>query len=192
MDRSKPIRLASGDGHRGRRRGRAASDCCPAWLAPVRASWTGGAIAIFALLLVWRLAQRSRFRKPSTRSELLTIPNTLGLSLACKLRNNKVLVTLSRWIFQRAVPIAFAFAVIVLGLFLINRILFDVASAAGAFCTETPKEQRARLPIARLGRRGLQQVQAVGPQGSNWRRATVIASRSRRPATGSMGQSVAT
>jgi uncharacterized protein (DUF2235 family) len=104
----------------------------------------GVAIAVFALLLIWRLAQRSRFRKPSIHSESLSIPNTLGLSLARKLRNNKVLVTLSRWIFQRVVPIAFAFAVIVLGLFLINRILFDVASAAGAFCTETPQEQRVK------------------------------------------------
>ena len=92
----------------------------------------GVAIAVLALVLVWRLALRSRFKKPSTRSESLSIPNTLGLSLARKLRNNKVLVTLFRWIFQRAVPIAFAFAVIVLGLFLVNRILFDVASAAGA------------------------------------------------------------
>jgi hypothetical protein len=56
--------------------------------------------------------------------------------LARRIRENKILQTSCRWIFQRAVPVAFAFGVIALGLLIGNRVLFDVASAAGVFCAE--------------------------------------------------------
>jgi hypothetical protein len=120
--------------------------------------------ASLALLLIWRLAQRARFGKAGMRSESLSIPNTLGLSVARKLRNNKVVLTLSRWIFERAVPIAFAFGVIVLGLFLINRILFDVASAAGLFCKGTPKAEWVK-PNSEIRKQGFTTGTSCWPTG---------------------------
>ena len=125
---------------------------------------TLGVTVILALLIAWRLAKKMTFRKLGTNPVQLSIPSTFALSLARRLRKSTVLVTLSRWIFQRAMPIAFAFGVIFVGLLIVNRVLFDAASAAGLFCRETPEEQRVK-PNRETTREGFTTAASCWPTG---------------------------
>jgi uncharacterized protein (DUF2235 family) len=90
--------------------------------------------AILFLYLLWRYAETLALGRPRTGVLPKQPPTTFGLILARKIRKNKILQGLSRWSFQRAVPIGFALGVLAVGLFGANRILFDAASAAGVFC----------------------------------------------------------
>ena len=96
-------------------------------------------IAITAIVfpyVIWRLAKSFSVGRASARPGPVARPSTFGMILARRIRQNKILQTSWRWIFQRVVPITFAFGLIVLGLLIGNRVLFDVASAAGFFCPE--------------------------------------------------------
>ena len=73
-------------------------------------------------------------RLASLLARSASLANTFGLSVARRIRKNAILQTLFSLFFQRAVPIAFAFGLIVLGAVVANRALFDAFSAAGYFC----------------------------------------------------------
>jgi uncharacterized protein (DUF2235 family) len=67
-------------------------------------------------------------------SEKTRVPKTWALSMARFLRNNPVLRGIHKWLFERIVSIGFALLLVIAGLCIFNRALFDGASAAGFFC----------------------------------------------------------
>jgi hypothetical protein len=65
------------------------------------------------------------------------------MALARRLRHSRVLQWLYTWIFERTVPLLFALALVVFGLLVANRVLFDVVSASGHFCkASVPRDAR--------------------------------------------------
>ena len=90
----------------------------------------GVLIAVLAgLLLLSTLGQR-----PVSLSQTTSIQGTFALSVARFLRNNRLLQGIHKWIFERTVPIVFAFMLVLVGWYIANRFLFDLASASGHFC----------------------------------------------------------
>jgi uncharacterized protein (DUF2235 family) len=71
---------------------------------------------------------------PETPLAQIPIRGTFALSVARFLRNNHPLLGIYKWVFKRAVPIAFALLIVVAGCLIVNRAVFDGASAAGFFC----------------------------------------------------------
>jgi hypothetical protein len=88
---------------------------------------------VLAVLALHRVGTRQ-----VAQSETAPIRGTFALSVARFLRNNSILRSLHKWIFERAVPIAFALLLVVAGYFAFNRTLFDGVSAAGYFCKSSP------------------------------------------------------
>jgi hypothetical protein len=58
--------------------------------------------------------------------------------LARRIRENRIIRGFYSWTFGRAVPLGFALGLIVAGVVLSNRVIFDAASAAGLFCRDEP------------------------------------------------------
>jgi len=92
------------------------------------------ACLIFLVLLAWRFGEKHKYGSSDGEPAQSALPNTFALSLARKVRKNKTWNTLRRWIFGDAIPILFAVGLIVSGLYLLNRALFDAASATGLYC----------------------------------------------------------
>ena len=89
--------------------------------------------AILALILIWRHRETSQLR--SFEADSTEMHSTDALRLARKLRTNAALLFLYRALFKVLIPIAFALALVVVGVDLINRVAFDAWSAAGQVCT---------------------------------------------------------
>ena len=89
--------------------------------------------AILALILIWRHRETSQLR--SFEDDSSKMHSTDALRLARKLRTNAALLFLYRALFKVLIPIAFALALVVVGVDLINRVAFDAWSAAGQVCT---------------------------------------------------------
>ena len=94
------------------------------------------------LLLHWAIGPVAA---PAPRVGLaaLSLPSTAALRLGRLLRNNRVLGWIGTWVFGYAVPVAFALLLVLAGLGIANRAVFDVVSASGRFCASSlPVEQR--------------------------------------------------
>jgi uncharacterized protein (DUF2235 family) len=91
-------------------------------------------LGVLILVLVVLLAFHQLGTRQLARPQGTAVNGTFALSVARFLRNNPVLRGAYKWIFERAVPILFAVLLVVAGLFILNRALFDGFSAAGYFC----------------------------------------------------------
>jgi uncharacterized protein (DUF2235 family) len=97
---------------------------------------------LFLCFALFRMAEVRRHRDAaSAESAGEAAPGSFGLSLARHIRTNGALVGLYRGVFTYAVPILFALALIAGAALLSNRVAFDVASAAGAFCRSPGKSE---------------------------------------------------
>ncbi len=98
-------------------------------------------ITVLAMLFaVHRLAQR-----PALYSKTTAAQGNLALSVARFLRNNRLLLSIYKWGFQRAMPILFALLLLVMGWCLANRFLFDVVSSSGRFCQGSPADNISKI-----------------------------------------------
>jgi len=87
--------------------------------------------AILLLTLVWQYADTQRLRSQEASPNLRS---TISLSIARNLRTNTTLAWLYRAVFNIMVPLAFAFGIIIVAVYVTNRVLFDAWSAAGQIC----------------------------------------------------------
>jgi uncharacterized protein (DUF2235 family) len=91
-------------------------------------------IGILATVLLALLLFRSFGRRLVSQSQTTPIRSTFALSVARFMRNNSILRSIYKWLFERTVPIAFALLLVAVGLHITNRAIFDGFSAAGYFC----------------------------------------------------------
>lgn len=96
----------------------------------------GLGVLVFVLLCLLGLRRVGARQEP--QSDESPVSSTFALSVARFLRNNPVLRIAYNWIFQRIVPTAFALLLVTAGWYVVNRALFDGASAAGRFCRNSP------------------------------------------------------
>ena len=99
--------------------------------------------AILALVLILRHRETNQLR--SFKEDSYEMHSTDALRLARKLRTNATLVFLYRALFKVLIPIAFALALVVVGVDLINRVAFDAWSAAGRVCTASVSAQAQKI-----------------------------------------------
>lgn len=99
---------------------------------------------VLAVLLLWRGVSAARVAKAlKADAALRTLPSTFSLRLARRLRTNRQLTAAYRWIANYPIPILFALGLLAAGAWVANRVIFDLASASGAFCKSTILAQRA-------------------------------------------------
>lgn len=94
---------------------------------------------ILLVFFVWRTATAATLSDRETSPG--GPPSSFALGLARKLRTNRVLVWLYRLIFSYGFPIAFALLLLLAGVFIANRVLFDAYSSAGSFCNSTVEKE---------------------------------------------------
>jgi uncharacterized protein (DUF2235 family) len=109
-------------------------------------------VALFALLTLQHVGARQ-----VAPSKTTPIKSTIALSAARFLRNNSLWRAVHKWVFKRAVPIAFALLLVAAGGLVLNRTLFDGASAAGYFCTGS-RDANARLKEAAAGSKEIEVI----------------------------------
>jgi uncharacterized protein (DUF2235 family) len=90
--------------------------------------------SILVAALAALLGLHSLGKHQVSQSETTAIRSTFALSVARFLRNSRFLQIIYKWIFKRAIPIAFALLLVAAGWVIVNRVLFDGFSAAGYFC----------------------------------------------------------
>ncbi|MGC3982075.1 MAG: DUF2235 domain-containing protein [Steroidobacteraceae bacterium] len=104
-----------------------------AWFDHREGTVQGYLIAVAVLLLVLLLQKLGRREVSDSNSR--KIRSTLALTIARKLRDNRPLEWLYELLTKKIIPYLFAAVIVIAGLLLANRALFDVANSAGAFCT---------------------------------------------------------
>jgi hypothetical protein len=101
-----------------------------------------GVITLFlGLLLAWRKAGLQRLKTIAAAASIRTgqpLPLKGPLRFARWLRGNPSLKKLSKWVVWILIPAISALIVVAAGLVIANRVAFDVASSAGAYCRGTP------------------------------------------------------
>lgn len=79
--------------------------------------------------------------QPRQRGSSGRVQHTTALHVARLLRENPLLIALYGGLTQKVLPIAFALSLVVVGVLLANRAIFDTVSSAGAYCTASVKDQ---------------------------------------------------
>ncbi len=107
------------------------------WNAQTRIGIAAVAVVLI-LLLMWRARRISKLRIDSqSQPNPATWPSTFALSLARKLRTCATLINIYKLVTDKLIPILFAVGLLVAGMLIANRVLFDAIDSTGYFCTNS-------------------------------------------------------
>jgi uncharacterized protein (DUF2235 family) len=90
--------------------------------------------AITAALLLMVLIASILGHRPPPNAPATRVRSTRALKIARIIRENPVLIWLYGALTQYVIPVLFALMLVVAGLFLLNRAVFDTVSSAGLYC----------------------------------------------------------